>query len=121
VPRPGANLGDKNSGIPTSLAHAKRDGLMPRSEGSSTGGIAADLCFASSVTFAALTADAPPFTPDPSAGWFAYTRVFIPPPGEPSPLRLDPAYPRVTNEDNRATGGQPTSAVGDPNNPILQP
>jgi hypothetical protein len=47
--------------------------------------------------------------------------VFIPPPGEPSPLRLDPAYPRVTNEDNRATGGQPTSAVGDPNNPILQP
>jgi hypothetical protein len=95
---------------------------MPRSPGSSTGCIlAAAFCFAGSLTFAA-SADAPPvFTPDPSAGWFAYTRVFIPPPGGPGPVQLDPAYPRVTNDDYRATGAQPTPAVGDPNNPILQP
>jgi hypothetical protein len=63
----------------------------------------------------------PDFTPDPSAGWFAYTRVFIPPPSGPGPVRLDPAHPRVTNDDFRATGKQVTPAVGDANNPVLQP
>jgi hypothetical protein len=84
---------------------------------------AGTLCIALGLSVPALAADgAPPtFTPDPSAGWFAYTRVFIPPPSGPGPVRLDPKYPRVTNDDYRATGAQPTPAVGDANNPILQP
>ena len=46
---------------------------------------------------------------------------FIAPPSGPGPVRRDPAHPRVTNDDLRATGAQPTFAMGDVNSPILQP
>src|SRR5215470_3533649 len=83
--------------------------------------LAGALCLAFSLS-PAMAADAPPlFTANPSAGWFAYTRVFIQPASGPGPVRLDPKYPRVTNDDFRATGVQPTPAVGDADNPILQP
>jgi hypothetical protein len=97
---------------------------MSTHAGNFTGGILAGAVYlAGSLNLSAMAADASPpvFASDPSAGWFAYTRVFIPPPSGPGPVRLDPAYPRVTNDDYRATGAQPTPAVGDPNNPILQP
>jgi hypothetical protein len=85
------------------------------------GALAGAACLAFSLR-PATAADAPPvFTPNPSAGWFAYTRVFIQPASGPGPVRLDPKYPRVTNDDFRATGAQPTPAVGDADNPILQP
>ena len=64
----------------------------------------------------------PSFAPTASSGWFAYTREFLAPPGGgPGPVMQDKRYPRVTNDDFRATGKQPTNAIGDTTNPILQP
>src|SRR5205085_3050888 len=71
----------------------------------------------------ATTANAiPNFAPTASSGWYAYTREFLAPPGGgPGPVMQDKKYPRVTNDDFRATGKQPTNAIGDATNPILQP
>lgn len=63
----------------------------------------------------------PNFAPTASSGWFAYTREFMRPPSGPGPVMQDPKYPRVTNDDFRATGKQPTNAIADLTNPILQP
>ena len=63
----------------------------------------------------------PNFAPTASSGWFAYTREFMRPPSGPGPVMQDKKYPRVTNDDFRATGKQPTNAIGDATNPILQP
>ena len=78
-------------------------------------------CFAGSVPALAQGASPPNFTPNPSAGWFSYQREFTPPPSGPGPVVQDPRYPRVTNDEFRATGKQPTFPVGDATNPILQP
>jgi hypothetical protein len=75
----------------------------------------------SSISAMAQSASPPDFAPNPTAGWFAYTRTFIPPASGPGPVRPDPAHPHVSNDDFRATGAQPTIAVGLPDNPILQP
>src|SRR5579871_6683033 len=72
--------------------------------------------------FSATAAHAiPNFAPTASSGWFAYTREFMRPVSGPGPVVQDPKYPRVTNDDFRATGKQPTNAIGDTTNPILQP
>jgi hypothetical protein len=75
------------------------------------------------MSVSAMAADASPpvFTPNPSVGWFSYTREFIPPASGPGPVQQDPKYPFVSNDEFRATGRQPTFAMGDPNSPILQP
>ncbi|HEX3485261.1 MAG TPA: hypothetical protein VHT51_09385, partial [Micropepsaceae bacterium] len=46
---------------------------------------------------------------------------FIPPPSGAGPVGPDPAYPRVSNEEFRDTGRQPTVPIADLNSPILQP
>src|SRR5258708_1617453 len=63
----------------------------------------------------------PDFAPNSSAGWFAYTRQFIPPASGAGPVRPDPAHRGVSNDEFRATGRQPALAVADLDNPILQP
>jgi hypothetical protein len=63
----------------------------------------------------------PNFGPHPSATWFAYTREFIAPKSGPGPVMQHPDYPRVSNDDYRVTGKQPTFAFADLDNPILQP
>jgi len=63
----------------------------------------------------------PNFAPNPSVGWVAMSGEFIAPPSGPGPVRRDPAHPRVSNDDLRARGEQPTFAMGDVNSPILQP
>jgi hypothetical protein len=86
------------------------------------GFLASAVYLAGSLSFSAMAADTPPvFTPDPSAGWFSYSRDWIPPASGPGPVRPDPKHPHVSNDDFRVTGAQPTVAVGDPDNPILQP
>jgi hypothetical protein len=88
-----------------------------------TGVLASAVCLAGFLSVSAMAADTPSpvFTPNPSAGWFSYTREFIPPPSGPGPVQQDPKYPYVSNDEFRATGRQPTFAMGDPNSPILQP
>src|SRR6266566_3042773 len=76
---------------------------------------------AGSASALAAGASPPNFAPNPSAGWFAYTREFIPPASGAGPVRQDPAYPLVSNDEFRATGRQPTFPIGDSRNPILQP
>ena len=61
------------------------------------------------------------FAPDRNIGWYAYNRLFIPPPSGAGPVRQDPSRPYVTNDEFRVTGRQPTERVADLDNPILQP
>src|SRR5712691_2507150 len=70
--------------------------------------------------FAGAAAAVPEFSPNSSVGWIALGGQFIPPPRGPGPITDDPAHPRVTNEDFRLTGKQPTFPIADLNNPILQ-
>src|SRR5712691_9078015 len=96
---------------------------MSRHAENFTGGVLVGaVCLAGSLSFSAMAEGAPPnFAPNPSVGWFAYTRTFIPPASGAGPVRQDPAHPHVSNDDFRVTGAQPTFAMGDPNNPILLP
>src|SRR5215468_3221498 len=97
---------------------------MCRHAGNLTGGILAGaVCLAASFGGSARADDAsrPNFAPSPSAGWFAYSREFIPPASGAGPVRQDPAHPHVSNDEFRVTGRQPTIPMGDPNSPILQP
>src|SRR5580700_2312999 len=54
---------------------------MSRHAGNFTAGVLAGAVFLAGLSRSALAQDASPpvFTPNPSAGWFAYSRVFIPP------------------------------------------
>jgi hypothetical protein len=84
----------------------------------------AGMCTAASLAVSALAAGAsspPNFAPNPSATWFAYKREFIAPKSGPGPVMQHAKYPRVTNDDYRVTGQQPTFAFADIDNPILQP
>jgi len=91
--------------------------------GSFTGVLAAAVCLAGGLSVSAMAQGAAPpdFTPNASAGWFAYSRVFIPPPGGAGPVQPDPAHRGVSNDEFRATGRQPSLSVADLDNPILQP
>jgi hypothetical protein len=91
--------------------------------GSFTGGVLAGTVYlAGSLSFSAMAQGTPPnFAPNPSVGWYAYNRLFIPPASGAGPLRQDPARPYVSNDEFRVTGRQPTERVADLNNPILQP
>jgi len=88
-----------------------------------TGVLAGAVCLAGSLGLSAIAeaASPPDFAPNPSVGWFAYSREFIPPRSGAGPVRQDPAHPHVSNDDFRVTGRQPTFAMGDPDNPILKP
>ena len=97
---------------------------MSRHAGIFTVGIAAAALYLGSglsVPVIAAGASPPVFTPNPSAGWFSYTREWIAPASGPGPVRQDPAHPHVSNDEYRITGRQPTFAVGDPDSAILQP
>ncbi len=97
---------------------------MSRYAGNVTAGfLAGALCLAGGLSVSALAAGASPpnFTPNSSAGWFSYTRQWIPPESGPGPVRVDPANRGVSNDEYRVTGRQPTFGMADPNSPILQP
>lgn len=74
-----------------------------------------------SVLYAATAAAAPVFSSSASTGWYAYSRVFIPPPSGPGPVRSDPAHPLISNDEFRDSGKQPSFPMGDPGSPILKP
>jgi hypothetical protein len=97
--------------------------MFMRAGNFTTGVLAGALYLLGSLGISAIAAGAAPpdFAPNPSVGWFAYTREFIPPAGGAGPVRQDPTRPHVSNDEFRVTGRQPTFAIGDPNNPILKP
>jgi hypothetical protein len=95
---------------------------MSRYAGYFTGVLAGAVYLAGSLSFSAMAQGTPPnFAPDASVGWYAYNRLFIPPPSGAGPLLQDPAHPYVSNDEFRVTGKQPTERVADLNSPILQP
>ena len=96
---------------------------MSRHAGNFTRGVLASAIYlAGSSSFSAMAQGTPPsFAPNPSIGWYAYNRLFIPPASGAGPLQQDPTRPYVPNDEFRVTGRQPTERVADLNNPILQP
>ena len=94
---------------------------MSRHAGTFTVGVLAGVVYlAGSFSFSAM-AEPPNFAHNPSIGWYAYNRLFIPPASGAGPVQQDPAHPYVSNDEFRVTGRQPTQHVADLNNPILQP
>ena len=78
--------------------------------------------FGAAYAGSALAAESrPDFAPNPSVGWVAFAPQFIPPPNGPGPVQQDPAHPRISNDDYRATGAQPSFPIGDLKSPILLP
>jgi hypothetical protein len=69
----------------------------------------------------AQTQSPPEFAPNPNVGWVAMSGEFIAPASGPGPVRRHPNYRRISNDDLRASGAQPTFPMGDPDSPILQP
>jgi hypothetical protein len=67
------------------------------------------------------TASPPNFAPNPNVGWVANSGEFLPPASGAGPVLRDPAHPRVSNDDYRERGAQPTFPMGDASSPILQP
>ena len=63
----------------------------------------------------------PDFAPTASSAWYAYSREWMPPISGPGPVTQDKSHPRVSNDDFRATGKQPTPPFADTSNPILRP
>src|SRR6516162_10960536 len=96
---------------------------MCRHAGRFTVGVLAGAVYlSSSLSFSAMAQGAPPnFTPNASIGWYAYSRIFIPPANGAGPVQQDPAHPFVSNDEFRVTGRQPTEQLADLNAPILQP
>ena len=88
-----------------------------------SGTLAVGLCLACVSAQPAMSAGVPPpdLAPNPNVGWVTMGGGFKDPTNGPGPVQRDPKYPRVTNDDLRATGAQPTFAMGDVNSPILQP
>jgi hypothetical protein len=63
----------------------------------------------------------PDFSPSGAVGWIAQGSEFLAPAEGTGPVMQDPAHPRITNAEARATGRQPVVQMGDPNSPLLQP
>jgi hypothetical protein len=63
----------------------------------------------------------PDFAPDGSLAWIAQGSEFLAPKSGIGPVLQDPAHPRVSNAESRATGRPVVVQMGDPNSPILQP
>src|SRR5262245_39465391 len=95
-----------------------RSKLMAR-----TGAAFAGVLFVAAVssTVSSQSASPPNFAPNPSVGWVAFSGEFMPPANGPGPVRRDPAHPRVSNDDYRERGAQPTFPMGDADSAILQP
>src|SRR5262249_34538183 len=70
---------------------------------------------------ATAAAAAPVFSPSSSTGWFAYSRVFIPPPSGPGPVKPDPAHPLISNDDFLDSATNPPVPRGARDSRILNP
>jgi hypothetical protein len=84
--------------------------------------LAAVLAVASVTPAMAQLQSAPPDFSSGNAGWLTFNVDFSVVPGSTSPLRSDPAHPRVSNAEALRTGKQPTYFVVDlANAGILKP
>jgi len=85
------------------------------------GVLAGAACLAMTVGAAAQQKSSPPDFSSNLVGWVTGNGEFIAVPGEPSPVRNDPAHPRISNAEAARTGKQPSYRIGDISNPNLKP
>ena len=85
------------------------------------GVLAGAACLAMTVGAAAQQKSSPPDFSSNLVGWVTGNGEFIAVPGEPSPVRNDPAHPRISNAEAARTGKQPSYRIGDLSNPNLKP
>src|SRR5436305_13988136 len=85
------------------------------------GAVVTGLVFAALTGGVAAQQSAPPDFSSNQAGWLTFDVEFRAVPGGPSPVRNDPAHPRVSNAEAARTGKQPTFLISDLGNPNLKP
>jgi hypothetical protein len=73
------------------------------------------------LTGAVAAQTSPPDFSSNQVGWLTFRLEYQKGPGGPTPLRNDPAHPRLGNLDAAKNGGQPTYFVADLNHPNLKP
>jgi hypothetical protein len=84
--------------------------------------LVAVMATASMVSAVAQQKAAPPDFSSGNVGWLTFNVDFSIVPGTTSPLRSDPAHPRISNQEAARTGKQPTYFVADlANAGILKP
>ena len=87
-----------------------------------TGILAGCACGLLTAAAAAQQKPSPPDFSSGNAGWLTFFVDFSIVPGTTSPLRNDPAHPRVSNQEPAATGQQPNYFIADlANSSILKP
>jgi len=84
-------------------------------------GFVTGLVYAASTGGLAAQQSAPPDFSSNQAAWLTFDVEFRAVPGGPSPVRNDPAHPRVSNAEAARTGKQPTFLIADLSNPNLKP
>jgi hypothetical protein len=82
--------------------------------------LASSVCLVGGFNFSTMAQTALPDFQSPT-GWYSYSRDFIPPASGAGPVVAHPDHPHITNDEFRVTGRQPTQAIADLDNPILQP
>jgi hypothetical protein len=86
-----------------------------------TGGVLSGLACAALTVGAAAQQKVPDFSSG-NVGWLTFNVDFSIVPGGTSPLRNDPAHPRVSNQEAAATGKQPNYFIADlSKNTVLKP
>src|SRR6202140_695740 len=99
----------------------------PNRIGRGLAGLAGLFCAGAALWPAAGAETIPDFSTDSRIGWIAVPGGFKQPASGPGPVTNDPAHPQVVNllpnypPSGRIQGAQPTFAVADISNRILQP
>ena len=85
--------------------------------------LAAGVCAGVALSAGALAQQqaSPPDFSSGNAGWLTFNVDFSIVPGGASPMRNDPAHPRISNQQAAATGKQPTYFIADLRSTILKP
>jgi hypothetical protein len=84
-------------------------------------GVATSLVYAALTGGLAAQQSAPPDFSSNQTGWLTFDVEFRAVPGGASPVRNDPAHPRVSNAEALRTGQQPTFLIADLSHPNLKP
>ena len=84
-------------------------------------GVATGLVYVALTGGVAAQQSAPPDFSSNQSAWLTFDVEFRAVPGGPSPVRNDPAHPRVSNAEALRTGKQPTFLIADLSNPNLKP
>ena len=84
-------------------------------------GVATGLVYAALTGGLAAQQSVPPDFSSNQTAWLTFDVEFRAVPGGPSPVRNDPAHPRVSNAEALRTGKQPTFLIADLSNPNLKP